>query len=118
MSERTIQKGFSGGKLFVATVGGAVVGAAIGMLTAPRSGRETREWISKSANGAGAKVKGMKPALNAAYTAGSDAARDAYGEAMDSQESQSNHKSSTSRSSTSPSLSKSNTNSSGANAAK
>jgi len=38
---------FSGGDLVVAAIAGAVLGAGIALLLAPKSGRETREWLAK-----------------------------------------------------------------------
>lgn len=39
------QRGFTGSQLTVAFFGGALAGAAVAILTAPRSGRETREQL-------------------------------------------------------------------------
>jgi gas vesicle protein len=39
------QRGFSGSQIALAFLGGVAAGAAVAMLTAPRSGRETREQI-------------------------------------------------------------------------
>jgi len=38
---------FTGGHLIVAAVAGAVLGAGIALLLAPKSGKETREWLAK-----------------------------------------------------------------------
>jgi gas vesicle protein len=40
----------SGGDKFLYFVAGAGIGAALALLFAPKSGRETRDWISSTAN--------------------------------------------------------------------
>lgn len=49
MNERTVvQTGFSGTQLMLAVLGGAAAGAAVALLTAPKSGRETRVQIREA----------------------------------------------------------------------
>ena len=49
MTERTVvQTGFSGTHLILAVLGGAAAGAAVALLTAPKSGRETRARIKET----------------------------------------------------------------------
>lgn len=77
MNERI---GFSGTDMVLAVLGGAAVGAAVALLTAPRSGRETRARINEYANTGREKAKqfpdAVKAAGNAARTAFTDAMRE------------------------------------------
>jgi gas vesicle protein len=45
MTEQNGHSGFSGSQMILAVLGGAVAGAAVAYLTAPKSGRETRAEI-------------------------------------------------------------------------
>ncbi|HEX6850580.1 MAG TPA: YtxH domain-containing protein [Candidatus Polarisedimenticolaceae bacterium] len=49
-------RGFSGTQILVAFLGGAVAGAVTALLTAPRSGKETRERIGEAVRTAGEKT--------------------------------------------------------------
>jgi gas vesicle protein len=49
-------RGFSSTQLLVAFLGGAAVGAVTAFLTAPRSGKETRERIGEAVRTAGEKT--------------------------------------------------------------
>jgi gas vesicle protein len=64
--------------LLIAFLGGAAAGAAIALLTAPRTGRETRERIGHSLQEGKAKTKQLPGAVKAA----GGAAREAFSEAM------------------------------------
>jgi len=51
----------TGSKVLIALIGGIAVGAAIGILTAPAKGEETRKKVSDAARKASQKVKdGLK----------------------------------------------------------
>lgn len=45
MTEQNDSSGFSGAQMMLAVLGGAIAGAAVGYLTAPKSGRETRAQL-------------------------------------------------------------------------
>ena len=52
-------------KVLVALLGGAVIGAAIGILLAPASGEETKKKVSDAARKAAGKIKDdLKSAVN------------------------------------------------------
>jgi gas vesicle protein len=70
--------GYSGTQLMVAFAGGAAVGAAIALLVAPRSGRETRELIADRARSGKEKAKRLPSAVKSA----GGAAREAFSEAV------------------------------------
>lgn len=72
------RSGFSGTDVLLAALGGAAVGATIALLTAPRTGRETREKLSEYASTGRDKAKHLPGAVRAASTA----ARGAFVEAM------------------------------------
>lgn len=75
MSERN---GFGAGQLLLAFLGGAAAGAAVALLTAPRSGRDTREKLGGYLNTGREKTLQLPQAVKAA----SAAARDAFTETM------------------------------------
>jgi gas vesicle protein len=75
MSERI---GYSGTDMMLAVLGGAAVGAAVALLTAPRSGRETRARVSELANSGKEKARHLPDAVKAAGSA----ARIAFTDAM------------------------------------
>jgi gas vesicle protein len=59
MSEQQhVTVGFSGSQMMLAILGGAVAGAAIAYLTAPRSGRETRAQLKEMATEARDQITG------------------------------------------------------------
>ncbi len=64
------EKGFGGMHLMVAFVGGAAVGAVVALLTAPRTGAETR-----------ARIKDLGKVPHALREAG-DAAKSAFSDAL------------------------------------
>ncbi len=78
MNEPIGYRGFSGTDLLLAVLGGAAVGATVALLTAPRSGRETRARIADAAHNGREKAKHLPDAVKAAGTA----ARSAFTEAM------------------------------------
>jgi gas vesicle protein len=70
--------------LLLTFLAGAAAGAAIAILTAPRSGRETRDRLKGLARDA-ARRAGSAPHLNEAYTRASRAARRAFNEFLDAE---------------------------------
>jgi gas vesicle protein len=70
--------GYSGTDMMLAVLGGAAVGATVALLTAPRSGRETRAQISGLASSGKEKARQFPDAVKAAGTA----ARTAFTDAM------------------------------------
>jgi gas vesicle protein len=78
------RRGFSGMQLLLAVLGGAAAGAAVALMTAPRSGRETRARINDFANSGREKAKQFPDAVKAAGTAARVAFTDAMREPVDS----------------------------------
>jgi gas vesicle protein len=78
------RRGFSGAQMLLAVLGGAAAGAAVALLTAPRSGRETRARINDFANSGREKAKQFPDAVKAAGTAARVAFTDAMREPVDS----------------------------------
>lgn len=74
--------GFTSGQMLLAFLGGAAVGAAVGYLTAPRPGTETRQLISDAISTKRQEIASLPPAVRAAYEAASSAAKDAYKESI------------------------------------
>jgi gas vesicle protein len=77
------RRGFSGAQMLLAVLGGAAAGAAVALLTAPRSGRETRARINDFANSGREKAKQFPDAVKAAGTAARVAFTDAMREPVD-----------------------------------
>jgi len=75
MTERT---GFSGTHLLLAAIGGAAAGAAVALLTTPRSGPETRARINEYVKDGRNRARHLPPAVRAAGSA----ARNAFNEVM------------------------------------
>jgi gas vesicle protein len=75
MSDRP---GYSGTDMLLAVLGGAAVGATVALLTAPRTGRETRARITEFASSGKEKARQFPDAMKAAGTA----ARNAFTDAM------------------------------------
>jgi gas vesicle protein len=61
---------------------GAAVGAAAALLTAPRSGRETRRMLHDAANEVGHRVAQVPHAAHEACERAAKAARDAFAESF------------------------------------
>jgi len=76
-------RGSSTTGLVLAFLAGAVSGAVVALLTAPRSGRETRDRIKDLARDAAGKTVRVPPALNGAYSRAAEAARRAFVEAFE-----------------------------------
>lgn len=72
------RRGFSGGQLFLALLGGAVVGAAVALLNAPTSGHELRTRIDTARREQTGRVRRIPTAVRAAYERGTMAAREAF----------------------------------------
>ncbi len=68
--------GFTATEMVVALVGGAALGAGIALLTAPRTGAETRADIVRLAQTARNRTVGLPHALAGAVEAGGDAFAD------------------------------------------
>ena len=62
----------NGKGVLVAAIAGAVVGAGVALLLAPKSGRETREWLSRQ-------PRELKDRTASALVHGKEAARRAMG---------------------------------------
>jgi len=69
--------------VLLAFLAGAVTGAAVALLTAPQSGRETRSRLKGLARDAVRGAARATPRLNDAYTRAARAARQAFSEALD-----------------------------------
>ncbi len=65
--------GFTAGQMVVALLGGAALGAGIALLTAPRSGAETRADLLAMAQKTRNRAASLPHALAGAVEAGSDA---------------------------------------------
>lgn len=75
----------SGGQVFLAFLGGAAVGALVGLLTAPSSGEELRERVVTTARRRRNEIARIPTAVRAAYTEAAEAARNAFIEAYNAQ---------------------------------
>lgn len=73
------KNGFTGGQMLLAFLGGAAAGAAVALLTAPRSGAESRKLLSDSA------VSGKEAAkrIPQASRYAAEAAKEAFAETME-----------------------------------
>lgn len=67
-------------QVLLAFLTGAAVGAGVALLTAPRSGADTRQWITDSMATRRDEISRLPPALRAAYDAATEAAKAAYKE--------------------------------------
>lgn len=72
----------SGAQLVLAFLAGGVVGAAVALLTAPRSGSEIRGTLRGWARDAQGTAVRVPDALRAAYHEASEAGRRAFNEAL------------------------------------
>jgi gas vesicle protein len=78
MSEHTMNYG---GGLLLAFLGGAAIGAGVALLTAPKSGRETRQIVRESMTRNKEHMAALPPAVHTAYTAAAEAGKKAFDEA-------------------------------------
>jgi gas vesicle protein len=74
------ERDFSTGQFVVAFLSGAAVGAVVTLLTAPQSGRKTRQQIAGAARTARDEMGRIPPAIKDAYLKASDAAKEAFSE--------------------------------------
>jgi gas vesicle protein len=75
----TENRGFTGGQLVIAAAGGAVVGAVVALLLAPKTGRELRTRLKELA----AQSKKKATRVPTAFGDATDAARDAFVATLD-----------------------------------
>ncbi len=75
--------GFSAGHVVMAFAGGAALGAAVALLTAPQSGAKTREMIRDRALSSAENATRLPRALQGAVGAASDAFSDALAKGVD-----------------------------------
>ena len=75
-------RSFSGLQLLIAFTTGAAAGAAIAYLTAPRSGKETREALQVWAQDAKHKASRIPQAVREAVGRGTQAGKDAFAESF------------------------------------
>jgi gas vesicle protein len=73
---------YGGAHLLIAFLAGAAAGAAVAYLTAPRSGRETREQLKGWAGDVRGKAVRVPHAVREAYVKASEAAKTAFVEAL------------------------------------
>lgn len=66
------------GGSFFSFLTGAAIGAAVALLTAPRSGRETRQRINDKVRGSYDRVTGLPSAVSRAATEAGRAARETF----------------------------------------
>ena len=69
--------------MILAFIAGAATGAAVALLTAPRTGRETREKVRALTSDVTGKTARVPLALNEAYARAARAARQAFVESLD-----------------------------------
>jgi gas vesicle protein len=73
---------YNSAHLLLAFLSGAAAGAGVAYLTAPRSGADTRQWISENLATRRDEITKLPPALRAAYDAATEAAKGAYKESL------------------------------------
>jgi len=73
---------YGGAHLLVAFVAGAAAGAAVALLTTPKTGRESREQIRTWAADLGEKASRASGAVQSAYGRATEAAKEAFSQAM------------------------------------
>jgi gas vesicle protein len=75
--------GFKGSHLLVAFLAGAAAGAILGYLTAPESGRRSRERVKKAARSAERAVREAPTRLRDSWARAAEAVRDTLEDALD-----------------------------------
>jgi gas vesicle protein len=75
-------RSFSGLQLLIAFTTGAAAGAAVAYLTAPRSGKETREALQVWAHDAKNRASRLPQAVREAVGRGAQASKDAFAESF------------------------------------
>ncbi len=73
---------FTSAHVMLAFLTGAAAGAAVAYLTAPRSGADTRAWITDSMASRREEISKLPPAARAAFYAATEAAKGAYKESL------------------------------------
>jgi gas vesicle protein len=73
---------YGGAHILIAVLAGAAAGAAVAYLTAPGSGKETREQLKGWAGDARAKAGRVPRAFREAYAKATEAAKTAFAEAL------------------------------------
>jgi len=73
---------YGGAHLLIAFLAGAAAGAAVALLTAPQSGRETRAKVRSWTQDLGSKAQKVPGAVHEAYDRAAEAARRAFTDAM------------------------------------
>jgi len=76
----TDTRGFSGSHLLIAFATGAAAGAVVALMTAPRTGRETREALQSWADDVRGKAARVPRAMSAAVEHATKAGKDAFAE--------------------------------------
>ena len=74
--------GFNAGHVLLAFLAGTVTGTMVALLSAPHSGSETRGAIRGWARDAGGKATRLPEALRHAYLQATNAARNAFNDAL------------------------------------
>lgn len=75
--------GFGGVHILVAFIAGAAAGAVVALLTAPQSGKETREKVRDWAEDVKTKASEIPGAVQEAYGRAADAAKRAFRQKVD-----------------------------------
>jgi gas vesicle protein len=73
---------YGGAHLLLAFIAGGLAGAAVALLSAPQSGAESRDSLSRLARGAQGKAVRVPDALRRAYGEASEAAKKAFSDAF------------------------------------
>jgi len=76
----TDERGFSGSHLLIAFASGAAAGAVVALMTAPRTGKETRDALQSWANDVRGKAGRLPHAMGAAVERASKAGKEAFAE--------------------------------------
>jgi len=76
----TDTRGFSGSHLLIAFATGAAAGAVVALVTAPRTGKETREALQGWADDVRGKAERLPRAMGAAVERGTKAGKEAFAE--------------------------------------
>ncbi|HXV75003.1 MAG TPA: YtxH domain-containing protein [Candidatus Polarisedimenticolaceae bacterium] len=73
---------YGGAHLLLAFIAGGITGAAVALLSAPQSGAESRDTLSRLAKNAQGKAVRVPTALRRAYHEASEAAKKAFTESF------------------------------------
>ena len=83
-------RGFTGTQVFIALLTGAAAGAAVAFMTAPRSGKETREALQGWARDARTKAGRLPHAVSKAVERATQAGKEAFAESYNGDSTRSN----------------------------